>query len=244
MSNLEETRKSLLGEEWYKRLKGEFEKPYMIRLSTLLTKEYYNRTIYPEKQLLFRALKDTPFNKVKVVIIGQDPYYNGKANGLAFGYDDGRLSQYKKGSLEVIFDEIERDVKFGLYLEGNATLEQWAEQGVLLLNTVLSVRKGEANSHKKIGWQNFTSYIVTLLMIQSRPLVVMAWGREAEGFINSIPNPKQHLILKAPHPAADLYKLNNFGSLEPNYPYTFAGCNHFSQCNQYLGMKGIEGINW
>lgn len=242
--NVEQLRRELLGDSWYERVKGEFEKDYMKNLSQILSNEYYSWTIYPERKDIFRAFKLTPFEKVKVVVLGQDPYYNGRANGLAFGYSDGILGNFKKQSLEVIFDEIERDIRFGLYLEGNATLEQWAEQGVLMLNTVLTVRKNSADSHSRIGWQNFTSYVMTMLMIQSRPLVVMCWGSKAKTFISTIPNPKSHLVLYAPHPAADLYRSNEFGDIKPNFPYTFAGCNHFSKCNEYLGSKGTEKINW
>lgn len=239
-----------LGEEWWEVLKDEFSKEYLQQLAAFISYKRKSLIIYPDKEDTFRAFRSTPFSDVKVVIIGQDPYHNGKADGLAFSYKDGLPDPVvgQLQSLDMVWREMERDVQFGLYLSFDYDLSWLAEQGVLLLNTILTVYKGKPNSHKKFGWQKFTAMAIKELMEDERPKVFMLWGKEAQDFFKKIETHfmviHNHLILTAPHPASDLYKLNKIQELEPDYPNTFAGCGHFSKCNEYLKENKIEQIRW
>ncbi len=211
---------------WFELLKDEFEKPYFIKLQEFLNNEYANNTIYPQEDKIFNAINHVPFEKVKVVIIGQDPYHEpGQAQGLSFSVPENIQIP---PSLINIMKEIENDL--GIKCLNNGNLERWANQGVLLLNTVLTVRKGLANSHKDKGWENLTRKIIELLGKREKPIVFLLWGSYAQSYQDLIE--KQHLILKAPHPS-------------PLSAYRgFFGCKHFSKCNEFLKSNGIEPIDW
>ena len=211
---------------WFELLKDEFEKPYFIKLQEFLNNEYANNTIYPQEDKIFNAINHVPFEKVKVVIIGQDPYHEpGQAQGFSFSVPENIQIP---PSLINIMKEIENDL--GIKCLNNGNLERWANQGVLLLNTVLTVRKGLANSHKDKGWENLTRKIIELLGKREKPIVFLLWGSYAQSYQDLIK--KQHLILKAPHPS-------------PLSAYRgFFGCKHFSKCNEFLKSNGIEPIDW
>ena len=216
-----------LGNSWDKVLEGEFEKEYYKKLRGILASEYRTRTIYPDMYDIFNALKYTPYENVKAVIIGQDPYHGpGQAHGLCFSV--------KKGvdvppSLQNIFKELKSDIGFEIPSHGELT--DWAKSGVLLLNAVLTVRAGEANSHRGLGWETFTDRVITLLNERERPIVFLLWGRNAKEKSALITNPK-HLVLTAAHPS-------------PLSAYNgFFGCRHFSKANAYLEQNGEEPIDW
>lgn len=213
---------------WKTRLSPEFNKPYMKTLKQFLNKEMSeNVPIYPPKYLIFNALRLTPFNRVKVVIIGQDPYHGpDQAQGLCFSVPKNIRPP---PSLQNIFKELESDL--GLPKPKNGSLVSWARQGVLLLNTTLTVRKGEPKSHFGKGWETFTDQIVSLLYFQNTPIVFLLWGKSAIDKFQHQEKP-QHLVLKAPHPS-------------PLSAYTgFFGCHHFSKTNEFLKMHNEAEINW
>ena len=211
---------------WYELLKEEFAKDYFISLQNFLKQEYSTRIIYPKEENIFNALNYLPFEKIKVVIIGQDPYHEeGQAQGLSFSVPDNFPFP---PSLVNIFKEIESDLNIKCKNSGN--LIRWAKQGVLLLNTVLTVRQGQANSHKDKGWEKLTSKIIQMVGKKKEPVVFLLWGSFAQSFEPYIE--KQHLVLKAPHPS-------------PLSAYRgFFGCKHFSKCNDFLIKNGEEPINW
>ena len=211
---------------WYALLREEFAKDYFKSLQTFLKSEYGNKTIFPKEENIFKALNLVHLEKVKVVIIGQDPYHEiGQAQGLSFSVPEN--FPYPP-SLVNIFKEIEDDLHIKCQKSGDLT--RWAKQGVLLLNTVLTVRKGEANSHKDKGWEKLTSKIIELVAKKKEPVVFMLWGSYAQSFEPLIE--KQHLILKAPHPS-------------PLSAYRgFFGCKHFSKCNNFLAQTGQTQIDW
>lgn len=211
---------------WYDLLKDEFSKQYFLDLQEFLRNEYTNYTIYPEEKNIFNALNSVPFDKVKVVIIGQDPYHEPRqAQGMSFSVpEDVDIPP----SLVNIMREIESDLGVKCYDNGNLT--RWAKQGVLLLNTVLTVRKGMANSHKDKGWEKLTRKIIELLGQRKEPIVFLLWGSYAQSYQNLIA--PWHLVLKAPHPS-------------PLSAYRgFFGCKHFSKCNQFLIEHGQTPIDW
>ena len=214
--------------DWLPALQGEFRKPYYKELYTFVSKEYQTRTIYPPAQDIFNALHLTPLAKVKVVILGQDPYHEPEqAHGLCFSV----LPQQKDipPSLINIYRELHDDV--GCHMPNNGYLVHWAEQGVLMLNTVLTVRAHAANSHHGKGWEQFTDAILKAVNEQDRPIVYMLWGSQAQAKIPMLTNPK-HLILTAPHPS-------------PLSAYRgFFGCRHFSKCNRFLEEHGETPIDW
>lgn len=211
---------------WYELLQEEFEKEYFVSLQKFLDKEYATRTIYPKAENIFNALNFVPFDKVKVVIIGQDPYHEpNQAQGLSFSVPE---TQVIPPSLVNIMKEIESDLGYTCYPNGN--LERWAKQGVLLLNTVLTVRRGLANSHKDKGWENLTRRIIELLGKREQPIVFLLWGSYAGSFAPLIGS--QHLILKAPHPSP----LSSYRG--------FFGCKHFSKCNDFLIKNNQTPIDW
>lgn len=207
-------------------LKSEFDKEYFKKLQSFLQDEYSKYQIYPCEQNIFNALNHVPYDKIKVVIIGQDPYHEpGQAQGLSFSVPD---NVQIPPSLVNIMKEIENDLHIKCFNNGN--LERWANQGVLLLNTVLTVRRGMANSHKDKGWETLTKKIIEIVGQREKPAVFMLWGSYAQSFAPLIAF--QHLILKAPHPS-------------PLSAYRgFFGCKHFSKCNQFLIEHGQTPIDW
>ncbi len=216
----------IIRRSWYELLKGETEKQYFKNLQNFLSEERAHRTIYPSDENVFSALNFVPYEKVKVVIIGQDPYHEpGQAHGLAFSVQDPTPLP---PSLVNIYKEIEDDLGIKCYKSGD--LSRWAKQGVLLLNTTLTVRKGAAMSHQGKGWEEFTAKIIELLSRRAQPLVFMLWGSHARQFESQIS--AQHLVLTAPHPS-------------PLSAYRgFFGCKHFSKCNKFLIEHNMTPIDW
>lgn len=213
--------------QWDSLLEEEYKKPYYGELWNYLEEEYENNTIYPIKEDLFSALKYTDYKDVKVVILGQDPYHGpGQSHGLAFSVKPGIKTP---PSLRNIYKELNADL--GCYIPNNGYLEKWAGQGVLLLNTSFSVRGGEANSHRKIGWEIFTDNIIKLLNKRQDPIVFILWGNNAIRKGELITNP-QHHILKSVHPSP----------LSANRG--FFGTKPFSKTNDFLKNIGKEPIDW
>ena len=211
---------------WANLLKDEFEKPYFKNLQAFLEAEYSKYDVYPKMDEIFNALNATKFEDVKVVIIGQDPYHEpNQAHGLAFSVLDGNPLP---PSLVNIYKEIEDDL--GIKCEQSGNLTRWAKQGVLLLNTTLTVRRAHANSHSEKGWKNFTNKVIELLSHRKDPMVFILWGSHAQSFAPLIE--KQHLVLKGPHPS-------------PLSAYRgFFGCKHFSKANDFLIKNGKTPIDW
>ena len=211
---------------WANLLKDEFEKPYFKQLQSFLADEYSSHTVYPAMENIFNALNAVKYEDVKVVIIGQGPYHEpNQAHGLAFSVQDGVEIP---PSLVNIYKEIESDLNIKCEQTGNLT--RWAKQGVLLLNTSLTVRRGQANSHRGKGWETFTNEIIKLLSKRKDPMVFILWGSNAQSFEPEIA--KQHLVLKAPHPS-------------PLSAYRgFFGCKHFSKTNDFLVAHGKTPIDW
>ena len=214
--------------DWIQAVGGEFRKPYYKELYDFVKEEYSTRVIYPPADDIFNALHLTPLKEVKVVILGQDPYHNEhQAHGLSFSVlpDQREIPP----SLQNIYKELHDDL--GCYIPDNGYLEKWARQGVLMLNTVLTVRAHQANSHQGHGWEQFTDAILEAVNQEDRPIVYLLWGRPAQSKIPMLTNPK-HLILKAPHPS-------------PLSAYRgFFGCRHFSQTNAFLESHGAAPIDW
>ena len=214
--------------DWLQAVGGEFRKPYYKELYDFVKEEYSTRVIYPPADDIFNALHLTPLKEVKVVILGQDPYHNEhQAHGLSFSVlpDQREIPP----SLRNIYKELHDDL--GCYIPDNGYLEKWARQGVLMLNTVLTVRAHQANSHQGHGWEQFTDAILEAVNQEDRPIVYLLWGRPAQSKIPMLTNPK-HLILKAPHPS-------------PLSAYRgFFGCRHFSQANAFLESHGAAPIDW
>ena len=219
---------AMLTNDWAEVLKDEFKKPYYRELYNFVKEEYATTTIYPPAEDIFNALHYTPLNEVKVVILGQDPYHNvNQAHGLCFSVLPSQPDI--PPSLQNIYKELEADL--GCKIPNNGYLEKWAKQGVLMLNTVLTVRAHQANSHQNKGWEQFTDAIIREVNKIDRPVVYLLWGRPAQTKISMLNNPK-HLILKAPHPS-------------PLSAYRgFFGCKHFSQTNDFLTSNGLEAIDW
>ncbi|MCC8082188.1 MAG: uracil-DNA glycosylase [Lachnospiraceae bacterium] len=213
--------------DWAKPLSAEFRKPYYRDLYTKVLEEYRSRKIFPAADDIFNAFHLTPLHQVKVVILGQDPYHNdGQAHGLCFSVKpDVEIPP----SLVNIYQELHDDL--GCKIPNNGYLVKWAEQGVLLLNTVLTVRAHQANSHRGIGWEQFTDAVIEAVSRENRPIVFLLWGRPAQMKKSMLHNPK-HLILEAPHPS-------------PLSAYRgFFGCRHFSRTNEFLTAHGLEPIDW
>ncbi len=211
---------------WANLLKNEFEKPYFKELQDFLEKEYSTKTIYPEMANIFNALNAVKYEDVKVVIIGQDPYHEpNQAHGLAFSVQNGVEIP---PSLVNIYKEIEDDL--GIKCQNSGNLIRWAKQGVLLLNTCLTVRRAQANSHRGKGWEIFTNEVIKLLSKREDPMVFILWGSNAQAFAPEIAS--HHLILKAPHPS-------------PLSAYRgFFGCKHFSKTNNFLISHNKTPIDW
>lgn len=214
---------------WKEALKNEFTKPYFLEIVTFLKIEKNNgKTIYPPGPLIFNAFNQTPFDKVKVVILGQDPYHNpGQAHGLSFSVPNGIKPP---PSLVNIYKEIQKDVDIAMPT-GYGNLTKWAEQGVLLLNSILTVRSNEPASHAKNGWMNFTDAVITKISDEKKGVIFLLWGKFAQEKQLLIDETK-HFVLKAAHPS----------------PFSadkgFFGCKHFSKTNELLTNQGLTPINW
>ena len=213
--------------DWLDALKEEFRQPYYKKLFQTVNEEYRTRQIFPPADDIFNAFHLTPLHEVKVVILGQDPYHGeGQAHGLCFSVRPGVDIP---PSLVNIYQELHDDL--GCTIPNHGCLTKWAKQGVLLLNTVLTVRAHQANSHKGIGWEEFTDAAIRKLNEQDRPTVFMLWGRPAQAKKSMLHNPK-HLILEAPHPS-------------PLSAYRgFFGSRPFSQANRFLEAQGVEPVDW
>ncbi|MDP4146450.1 MAG: uracil-DNA glycosylase [Bacillota bacterium] len=217
----------ILKNDWHDLLKDEFEKEYYLKLRSFLINEYKTKTIYPSMYDIFNALHYTEYKKIKVVILGQDPYHGpNQAHGLSFSVKPGVPAP---PSLMNIYKELHSDL--GCYIPNNGYLKKWTEEGVMLLNTVLTVRAGEANSHKNIGWEQFTDRIISILNDRQEPIVFILWGSNAHSKLNIINNPK-HFIIKSPHPSP-LSAHRGFFRSKP-----------FSKANEFLISIEKEPIDW
>lgn len=217
-----------IAEDWKEILKPEFDKPYFQELIAFVKSEYASRKVFPRGINIFRAFDKCPFDKLKVVIIGQDPYHgDGQANGLAFSVNDG--VPFLPPSLQNIFKEIQNET--GTPIPGSGNLDRWAEQGVLLLNAVLTVRAHEAASHAGKGWELFTDAVVKAITERKEEIVYMLWGNYAQRK-GAIVDPSRNLVLKCPHPSP-------FSAASG-----FFGCGHFIEANAYLTAHGKEPIQW
>lgn len=216
-----------ISNDWLEPLSPEFRKPYYRKLHQTIVEEYQTRPIFPPSDDIFNAFHLTPLHEVKVVILGQDPYHNvGQAHGLCFSV---KPDVDIPPSLVNIFQELHDDLGCGI--PNNGYLVKWAKQGVLMLNTVLTVRAHQANSHRGIGWEEFTDAAIRILNEQDRPIVFILWGTPAQRKKAMLHNPK-HLILEAPHPS-------------PLSAYRgFFGSRPFSKTNDFLTANGLEPIDW
>ena len=212
---------------WEQAMKPEFAKPYYRKLFMSVQEEYRNHTVYPPAKDIFNAFHFTPLDQVRVVILGQDPYHEpGQAEGLSFSVRPGVEIP---PSLQNIYKELHDDL--GCYIPNNGSLVKWAKQGVMLLNSVLTVRAHAANSHASIGWEEFTDAAVRVLADQDRPMVFILWGRSAQKKAAVIYN-RKHLILRSPHPSP----LSAY--------HGFFGSRPFSKTNAYLEQNGLRPIDW
>ena len=216
-----------IGNDWDEILKDEWQKPYYQNLRAFLKKEYATQTVYPDMNDIFNALRYTSFENCRVVIIGQDPYHEpNQAHGLCFSVKHGVETP---PSLKNIYKEIESDL--GIKPAKHGFLEDWAKQGVLMLNNVLTVRRAQANSHKGMGWEQFTDRVIAELNKKQTPVIFLLWGANARKKCDVITNPI-HKKLIAPHPS-------------PLSAYNgFFGCRHFSKCNELLKDAGLKPIDW
>ena len=217
----------MIDNDWLVPLKKEFSKPYYKDLFEFVKNEYSTTVVYPPADDIFNAFHFTPLKDVKVLLLGQDPYHNvHQAQGLSFSVLPGNDIP---PSLKNIYQELHDDL--GCYIPNNGYLKKWADQGVLLLNTVLTVRAHQANSHQGKGWEQFTDAVIEAVNAQDRPIVIFLWGAPASRKAKMLTNPK-HLVLKAPHPS-------------PLSAYRgFFGCKHFSKANEFLKANGVEPIDW
>lgn len=216
-----------LGNDWDDIIGDEFKKDYFLELSEKLKHEYNEYAIFPARENVFNALKFTPYSKTKVLLLGQDPYHGeGQAHGLAFSVPDGVA---KPPSLVNMLKELKNNIDCDV--SGSGCLIPWAKQGVMLLNTVLTVREGQANSHKKLGWTTFTDRIISCLNEREDPVIFMLWGNNASEKLGLITNPR-HFVLMAPHPSP------------LSASRGFLGCAHYSKVNKILERLGKEPIDW
>lgn len=216
-----------IGNSWDEILAGEFDKEYYLKLRQFLIGEYKSRVIYPDMYDIFNALKFTPYEKVKAVILGQDPYHQpGQAHGLCFSVQKGVP---QPPSLVNIFKELADDL--GITPPAHGNLESWANNGVLLLNTALTVRKNQANSHRGKGWEIFTDRVIELLNERQQPMVFILWGNNAKAKEKLVTNPN-HCIIKGAHPSP------------LSAHYGFWGGKYFSRTNDFLVSTGQEPIDW
>ncbi|WP_213818368.1 uracil-DNA glycosylase [Garciella nitratireducens] len=217
----------ILKNDWKELLQEEFKKDYYLKIREFLKREYKTKTIYPDMYDIFNALHYTPYQKVKVVILGQDPYHGpNQAHGLSFSVKPGVAIP---PSLMNIYKELQSDLK--CYIPNNGYLKKWTDQGVLLLNTVLTVRAGQPNSHRGIGWEIFTDRIIQLLNDRKDPIVFILWGKNAQSKRKMIHNPK-HFIVQSVHPSPLSANRGFFGS------------KPFSKVNHFLRSSGKEPIDW
>ncbi len=216
-----------IGNDWDRILDGEFVKEYYLKLRAFLKQEYATHTVYPDMYSIFNALKLTAYADTKVVILGQDPYHGpGQAHGLAFSVQRGIAIP---PSLLNMYKELKTDL--GCYIPDNGFLEKWAMQGVLLLNTSLTVRQASPNSHQKIGWEILTDRIIAHLNEKQSPVVFLLWGANARSKAALVTNPL-HTVLEAPHPSP------------LSASRGFFGCRHFSKANAILAQSGLAPIDW
>lgn len=217
----------MINNDWLAAVSNEFKKPYYKDLYNFVKKEYDEVVVYPPAEDIFNAFHFTPLSEVKVVILGQDPYHNEhQAHGLSFSVLPGNDIP---PSLQNIYKELHDDL--GCYIPNNGYLKKWADQGVLLLNTVLTVRAHQANSHQGMGWEKFTDAVIEAVNAQDRPIVFLLWGAPA-GRKAKMLNNNKHLVLTAPHPS-------------PLSAYRgFFGCRHFSKTNEFLKNNGLGPIDW
>lgn len=217
-----------LSNDWLEAMGGEFKKDYYRELYQFVKEEYSRVVVYPPADDIFNAMHFTPLSKVKVLLLGQDPYHNvNQAHGLSFSVLPSQPDL--PPSLQNIYKELNSDL--GCYIPNNGYLKKWADQGVLLLNTVLTVRAHQANSHQGKGWEQFTDAAIKALNEQDRPIVFILWGRPAQMKKSMLNNPK-HLVLEAPHPS-------------PLSAYRgFFGSKPFSKTNNFLQANGVEPIDW
>lgn len=216
-----------IGNEWDELLADEFKKDYYLKLREFLKKEYFTTKVYPDMYDIFNALKYTSYSDVKVVIMGQDPYHRpGQAHGLSFSVQKGVAVP---PSLQNIYKELEADL--GIPPANHGYLKRWADNGVLLLNSVLTVREGSPNSHKGMGWEILTDKVIELLNERERPVVFLMWGNNAKQKSDLVTNP-HHYVMEAAHPS----------------PYSayggFFGCSHFSRTNRFFERHGLEPVDW
>ena len=219
---------AMIDNDWLPCIQDEFKKPYYKELYRFIRQEYNTRVVYPPADDIFNAFHLTPLSEVKALILGQDPYHGPRqAHGLCFSVlpDQSEIPP----SLQNIYQELKGDL--GCFIPNNGYLEKWARQGVLMLNTVLTVRAHQPGSHQGRGWEQFTDAIIQAVNAQERPVVYLLWGRPAQSKIPMLTNPG-HLILKAPHPSP----LSAFRG--------FFGCKHFSQANAFLESHGISPSDW
>lgn len=218
---------SMITGDWQEALSGEFKKDYYKKLYTFVKDEYNKCVVYPPADDIFNAFHFTPLKDVKVLILGQDPYHEvNQAHGLSFSVLPGNPIPK---SLQNIYKELQDDL--GCYYPNNGYLKKWADQGVLMLNTVLTVRAHAAFSHKGRGWEQFTDAVINAVNAQDRPIVYMLWGNSAKDKIPMLNNPK-HLILTSAHPSP------------LSASRGFFGCKHFSKCNEFLEAHGVSPIDW
>ena len=219
--------KDIFQNDWSDFVFEEMEQPYYQRLRNFLKNEYKTKTVYPDMYDIFNALKWTPLKDVKVVILGQDPYHDeNQAHGLAFSVKPGISLP---PSLKNIYREIETDLN--VHMPQSGYLKSWAEQGVLLLNTVLTVRAHQAASHQNMGWEIFTDHIIDKISAENRPIVFILWGKKAQAKEEKIKNPL-HLVIKSPHPSPLSASRGFFGS------------KPFSKTNDYLIENNLKPIDW
>ncbi|PLR79006.1 uracil-DNA glycosylase [Bacillus sp. V3-13] len=217
----------ILNNDWAELLEPEFKSPYYLKLREFLKKEYQQHTVYPDKYDIFNALRYTPYQNVKVVLLGQDPYHGpNQAHGLSFSVKPGVAIP---PSLKNIYKELQDDL--GCPIPNNGYLRKWADQGVLLLNAVLTVREGEANSHRGMGWELFTDRIITLLSEREKPVIFLLWGRPAQEKRKLI-DTNRHYIIQSPHPSPLSANRGFFGS------------RPFSKVNRILKQMGEKEIDW
>ena len=217
----------MIGNNWDKALKEEFEKQFFRDILEFVNEEYAQKTVYPPYDDIFNAFKFTDIDDVKVVILGQDPYHEeGQAHGLAFSTPEGRPIPR---SLKNIFKEI--NAEYGYPIPDSGCLEGWAKQGVFLLNTVLTVEAGNANSHSKCGWQTFTDNVIKILNELEQPIVFLLWGKQAEKKKEFLDNPN-HLVLVTSHPSPFSARRG------------FLGSNHFKKANEFLRQNNKKEIDW
>ena len=217
---------SIISEKWKKILHSEFSKDYFKNLNNFLIEEYKNYTVYPKKEHIFAAINKTEFEKVKIVIIGQDPYHvKNQANGIAFSVNDNITNPPSlKNILKELADDLNKDTK-------HVNLVDWANQGVLLLNSILTVRESFPGSHKNKGWEIFTDFLIESLVNERKNLIFIIWGAQAKKKIKSI-NLSNHYILESPHPSP----LSSYRG--------FFGCKHFSKANKILRNLNKKEIKW